>query len=300
MTMAAAAQSYAAQLGMGVIGSVAAATLRFDFRNTTLGLAENFIDANGLRGTRSHVIERNLAGNRPCGGGISLQPTAVEWSNLLQWMTGGTPTGSPTVTYPLSDSVPVRTVVVDRVTKVYTYDTAGIDSWTLSGTEDQALDLDLQVVALDETVGNSGTFPSLSLDTTTFPFKFTDCVIVGNSVTVQPKNFRLTLNNMIDKQRFFNSQTLTGIYARDRVISFECSLPYCDTAALYNVGRAGFTVTITATSGNSILTFSMVAVAFPRNTPTVPERAEIMLPLRGQAFRSGSTLELVTTLNPTP
>lgn len=295
--MAAAAQSYAAQFGLGTIGGNAVATTRYDFRNTNLGLQENFIDANGLRGTTAHVIERNLAGNRPCAGSVSMQPTAVELSNMLQWIMGGTPTGSGVVTYPLADTRPVRSAVVDRVTNVYSYNTTGVASWSVSGSEDQALDWEFNLISLDEYVAAAASFPALTLDTTTFPFKFTDCVVNCAGTVYTPKNFRLNCDYVIDTGRFFNSQTLTGIYSRDRRITFEASFPDAEAHALYNVGRGGFSVLITATALNAVLTLSMAAVAVPRLTPPVPERNEIMLPIRGQAFQSGSTLELVTTLN---
>lgn len=299
--MANAAQSYAAQFGLGAIGGNSTATTRYDFRDTPFGLDEHFIDANGLRGTTSHVVERNLAGNRPCSGAVRCQPTAVELANMLEWMMQGTTSGSPTVTYPLSaGTMKTRAVVIDRVTNVYTYATVGVASWEVSGGEDQALDWTLNLVGLDESVGNAGTFPALTLDTTTFPFKFTDCTLNCASTLYTPKSFRLSVDYHIDRQRFFNSQTLTGIYSQDRTVTFETSLPDGEAHALYGVGRGGFSVVITATTGNSVLTMTMPAVAAPRRTPPVPERREIMLPIVGQAFRSGSTLELSVSLNPTP
>lgn len=296
---AAAAQSYAAQFGLGTIGGNSTATSRYDFRDTDIGLQENFIDANGLRGTTARSVERNLQGNRPCGGSVTMQPTAVELAGMLQWIMGGNTSGTPTVTYPLADTRPQRSVVVDRVTNVYSYNTAAVSGWSVSGSEDQALTWNLNVVALDEYVAASGSFPSLSLDTTTFPFKFTDCVVNCGGTVYTPKSFRLNANYMIDTGRFFNSQTLTGIFSRDRVITFEAPFPDAEAHALYGVGRGGFSVVITATSANATLVFSMAAVAAPRITPAVPERNEIMLGIRGQAFKSGSTLELVTTLNAT-
>lgn len=295
--MASAAQSYAAQFGLGTIGGNSTATSRYDIRETDLGLQENFIDANGLRGTTARVVERNLAGNRPCSGSVSMQPTAVELSNMLQWIMGGSTSGSPTVTYPFADTRPQRSVVIDRVTNVYSYNTAAVSSWSVSGMEDQALNWKLNLIALDEYVAAAGSFPSLTLDTTTFPFKFTDCVVNCAGTVYTPKNFTLNVDYKIDTGRFFNSQTLTGIFSQDRVVTFQASFPDAEAHALYGVGRGGFSVLITATALNAVLTFSMAAVAVPRNTPPVPERREIMLPIRGQAFQSGSTLELVTTLD---
>jgi hypothetical protein len=281
---------------VGVVDGVA--TTRFDFRTTSLGMGEGFIDANGLRGTRARSIERNLQGNRVIAGSIRMQPTALEMASLLEWMMWGTVAGT---SYPLGEAAKLRSVVTDRVIKVDTVATAAVNGWTLSGSSNQALDLELRVVGLDQTEGNAGTFPALTLDTTTFPFKFTDCVITANSGTHQLTDFSLKCEHMIDTGRFFNSQTLTGIYARDRVITFEANFPDGDSHSLYGLGRAGFAVVITATSGATSLVLTMANVAAPRRSADVPERAEILLPISGQAFKSGtSTLELTCVLDSTP
>lgn len=298
--MAASAQSYASQFGLGTISGNATATTAYTFRGTTLGLDEHFIDANGLRGAISHFIPRNLAGNRPCSGTVQMQPTAVEWSNLLQWMLG---TANASNVYTITAARPTRSVVIDRVTNVWTYATVGVEGFELSGAEDQALDLTLRMVGLDETnpPAAPNTFPALTIDTTTFPFKFTDCVVNCNGTVYNPKEFRLTADFHVDKQRFFNSQTLTGIYPQDLTINFESSFAYAEASALYNVGRAGFSVLITATAGNASLTISLPNVAVPRKSPPVPFRREIMLPIIGQAFATNtSQLEMTATLIPTP
>ena len=75
---------------------------------------------------------------------------------------------------------------------------------------------------------NSGTFPALTLDTTTQIFMYYDAVMVINSVTTTMKDWKLTIDNKIDKERFLNSQTLTAVNSQDRKVLFETNVPWGD------------------------------------------------------------------------
>ena len=286
---------YVGQLGISASNPVDA---RYDFLSENLALSEEFIDTGGIRGTRSHVVERVRAGIRRVAGTITMQPTAVEWAALLPWILGANASGT---TYALADALSSRYVTVDRGAKVFTYSGCFVDSATIRASQGQPVRLTLNIVGSDETVGNAASFPSLTIDTTTNAFMFHDCVISIASVTYSSRDFELTINNHIDRERFFNSQVLsTATQAMDRSISCRFSLPYGDAVAAYNTGSSGVAVTNTFTNGAVSLAFSLVKVCFPRRSPTWPGRAEVMLPLEGMAYRSGSTLELVTTLDSTP
>jgi hypothetical protein len=288
---------FATQLG---IDTAATVTKRFDFQAADVVLAEDFVDTNGLRGTRARAVERLRQGNRRVGGPLRLQPTAVEMANLLAWIMGGSPTGSPTVTYPLADTLADRYVVIDRGSKVFSYNGCRVNRATFRGAQGQPLDLTLDVVGIDETLGNSGTFPALTLDVTTVPFMFTDLVFVLNAVTVQALEVEITIDNAIDTNRFFNSQIATALIATDRHVTLNTRLSYGDQSALYGTGVGGVAATATFTAGGQVLTFTFAKVAFPRHSPPTRGREEVMLPLQGTCYKSGSTLELITSLNPGP
>lgn len=288
-------------LGKGGIGSASPVTSRFDYRNESLKMREELIDANGVRGTRSRSTERTRPGLRRVAGSISLQPNSLEMAYFLEWVMGGTPSGSPAVTYPLADTLPSRFVTFDRVAKVFTYAGCKVDVATFRASQGEPLNLDLQIVGTTETVGNAGTFPALSLDTTTQPFIFSDLALtIGASSSITAKDFELSINNMIDKDRFFTSLDLVSAEALDRAISLKCTLPYGDYTALYNAGGTGVAASATFTNGGSVLTMTMPAVRYMRESPETPGRVEIMLPITGTVLKSGSTAELSITLNPTP
>jgi hypothetical protein len=279
--------------GQLAIDAGATPTLRYDFQNESLICDENFIDTNGLRGTRARASERIRQGNRRVHGQLKLIPTTQELAQLLPWILGTAVSGT---TYALADTVPTRYVTIDRVSKVFAYNGCVVDRATFHGTQGGALELILDLVGVDETITNSGTFGSLSLDLSTPPLIFTDLSLSVNSATDQCKEFTLVVDNDIDKERFFNSPTLTSGYPRDRHITITHPVPYGDSSASYATGVAGVAVTATFTDSAHVLTFTFANVKYPRRSPTVPGREEIMLPLVGQCYKSGSTLELVTTL----
>jgi hypothetical protein len=286
---------YVSQLGIGTTSTV---DQRLDYLSESLACQEEFPDTGGLRGTRSHAVERVRAGIRRVAGTITLQPTAVELSYLLPWILGANASGT---TYALADALQSRYVSVDRGAKVFLYDAVWVDSATFRATQGSPLSVTLNLVGSDETVNNAGTFPSLTLDTTTNAFMFHDCVLSIGGSAYSARDFELTINNHVDRERIFNAQVLsTATKAMDRNIMMRTSLPYGDATAAYATGSSGVAVTATFTNGAVSCLFSLVKVCFPRRSPTVPGRQEIMLPLEGVAYMSSSTRELVTTLDSTP
>lgn len=282
----------------GGIGNTSTVDQRFDFRSESLTLIEDVVNGNGVRGTRSHSVERLRAGLRRIGGGIELQPSAVEWAYFLQWILGG---GNATVPA-LADTLPSRYVVFDRITKVFTYSGCKVDRATIRATQGNLVSLSLDIVGMNETVGNSGSFPAnLTLDTTTTPFYFGDLAITVGGTTLTPKDFTLTINNAIDRNRFFNSQELVSVETWDRSITFSTMLPYGDFSAIYGSGSPpGAVMNATFTNGNVSLAFNAPALVFMRDSPNIDGRTEIMLPVSGRLYKSGSTAELLCSLDSSP
>lgn len=285
------------QLG---IDSANPVTVRFDFDSGDIQTAEAHVDTSGIRGTRSRPIERVRGGLRHVHGTIKLQPTTVEWAALLPWILGGTPTGSPSVTYPLAETLPTRFVTVDRGPHVFTYSGCVVNRATVHCSQGSPLQLDLDICGVDETVANSGTFPALNIDTSTPAFMFFDSSTSGfsvNSVSYNIPDYSLTIDNHIDTNRFFNSQTATALLPMDRTVTSSHNLPYGDAAAAYNLGTGGVQEVMAFTNGAHILTFTMPKVVYHRDSPRVNGKGEVMLPMVGTAYHSGtSTAELTVTM----
>jgi hypothetical protein len=292
--------SYISKLGISSSNPV---DTRYDFRSCSLGLQEEFVDGNGLRGTRSPSIERVRQGIRRVTGQIRMQPNAAEWAGLLPWILGANPSGT---TYALADRLQKRYVTVDLSDdtdgKVMTYDNCAVSRARIIGRTGQPIDLELEIVGVDEAVDNAGTFPALNIDTTTGPFIFPDSsgAIVINGVAVGAPEFTIEIDNQLDTERFFNSLTLSPAFqAMGRNISVSTRVPYSDAEALYGTGAGGVPVVWTLTNGSVSLAWSLVKVAFPRRQIEVPERGEELLRLEGKAYMSGSTRELVVTCDST-
>jgi hypothetical protein len=285
---------YLSQLGIGTSSTV---STRLDFESETLALQETLYDFNGLRGTRAHDVSRIRPNTRSVSGTVSLQPTSVELSQILAWCFGGTSSGTGTITYPLADTLFSQYVSVDRGAAVHTYSGVYVNRATFSATQGGPLKVSLDLLGIDETVNAAGSFPSLTLDTTTKPFLFFDLALtIGASQQYFADDFELTIDNALDTNRFFNSPTLTAVYTQDRKVTFRSRLPYGAASALYGAGSSGVAMNATFTYGTQVLTFTAGTMVFARSAVPVSGRGEIMLPIEADLMKSGNNLELTTTL----
>lgn len=296
------AEAFLGQFGVDTTGG-SGVTHKFDIMRESIILTEHTINTAGIRGTRSYLQERIRQGNRSVDGQVIMHPTAAELALLLPWILAGSPSGSPTVTYPLGETLQTRFVVVDRVAKVFSYSGCVVDKATFKATQGEALELTLDVVGVDETVLNAGTFPTLTLDIANSPFIFTDLcgafTLGGTVYTI--KDIELVIDNHVDKERYFNCQTRASLPAQDRTVMLNFTNPYGDATALYGSGLLSTHAVATFTNGAAVLIFDMIDFIVPRRSPEMEGRVtEVMIPFNGQCYTSGSTKELITSLNPGP
>lgn len=287
-------------LGSFGIGDANPTTVRLNYESEDFTRKDEVIDGNGLRGTLSKDAELVRNGPQRVNGPAAFIPTAVEWAAMLPWILGTTASGN---TYALADTTITKFVQIDRKVKVFTYTGVGVNKATFKASRGTALRLELDLIGMSSAVGNSGTFPALSLDVTTKPFVFTDLVITVGGTTVQTADFELTVDNKIDADRFFNSLTLTAVNKLDREIRVKTNLPYGDYEAIRAAMTAeggGLAFVATFTCGNTSMVFTLPAVAVPMREPGTPGRQEIMLPVEGAAYRLAGVRELVVTLDSTP
>lgn len=288
------AQGYAALLGIGTTSTV---DKPLHFQNESLKLHEEFPFTEGIRGSRSRHINQVRQGTRKVDGGLTLIPTAKELADLLPWVLGANASGT---TFDLAETVQSRYVAVDRVTKVYVYDGVCVNRATFRASQGQPLSLILELMGVDETKGNAGSFPSLTLDVTTVHFRFHDAVISVGGTPYKFRSFECVVDNKLDGERFFNSATRTAIPAQDRQVSVKLDSPLGDNEAIYGLGAGGAAVVATFSSTNVSLAMTFGAVAFPRESPDVEGKKEIFFPLNGEAYKTGSTPELSCALDSTP
>lgn len=292
----AAAMGAISQVGMA---ASAPATELYDLISGDFGLIEEHYQADGTTGTRSKHAERNRANTRKATGSLTFQPNAVELSTLLPRILGGSASGTD---YPLAETLPSFTLVIDKVTKVFTFATCYVNRATFRSSQGQPLEVQLDIEGLDESVGNAGTFPAISLNLTGGgPFMHSDVVIAVGGSNYSFRSFEMIVDNMLDTERFFNATSRASIPSRGRSITWRLDGPYGDNSALYNLTVTGVAALATFTHSTATsLVFSSAKVCFPRRGPILNGKEEIMLPLEGMAYMSSTTRELVTTLDSTP
>lgn len=285
---------YLGQLGISANDPVDVA---YEFTSESLRKTGANIEHEGIAATRSHRSERIRANNYSIGGQISMTPCPEELSTLLPWILGA---NESTGVFALAETVPDRYVTIDRGAKVFKYTGCKVNTATFSAAEGTPLTLELDIIGQTETPGNSGTFPSLTI-TKTAPFMFYDAVSSIASTAYAFKSFRLTINNNL-LVAYNNSQSASYIVAGDRQISLEMTTPYSSSeTALYGQAVAGLATTLTLTNGSYSIAFALAKWQVPDLTPVITTKnGEVVLTMTGMARMSGTTRELITTLDYTP
>jgi hypothetical protein len=254
---------------------------------SALGLSEQFLDSNGLVGSRSRPSERTRRGLRQAAGSLSFQPTPAELDLLLPWALGGAKSGN---TVPLAETVPARWLRTARDGTFHLYDAVKVQQITFSASEGSPLGVQVQVVGVDEAASAvPGSFAALDL--TGGPYVMHDCVLTVGGTAYPFRNWQLTLMNMVEV-RHNNSVTPTAIHATGREVQAAVGLPYGDASALYGSALGGVAMVATFTNGSKSVAFTCPAVQAPRQPLELGTRAAITLSWVGTARKSGSTPEL--------
>lgn len=267
---------------------------QFEFVSETLRMVQTHVESGGLRGTRSRFEDRVRIGSERVTGAIVMNPTAAELDLIWPRALGGTTSLGVTA---LAETVPAFNVMVDRVTKVFTYSGCSVAALVISGAAGQPLTVTLELEGQTEAVGNAGTFPAITagIDTGNM-FIFSDCTLTLAGAARKFSSFTLRLDNVLDTERFNNSLTREQIAAQDRRVTLEVDVPYTsDNSALHDAAIAGAAGSLAVSDGSVTYTFDFGNCKIPAESPVVAGRAEIQLPLRVNCYRDGANNELLVT-----
>lgn len=267
-----------------------------NFVSESLAETIELIDANGLRGTRSHQSELVRQGRKRVGGSVVLNPTAVNLEYILPKIYGASNSGT---SYPLGESLTAFYIHKELVSEDYLYTGCCVNRATFSSAPGQVLQCALDIIAVSQ---SSGSYPSISLDITTKPFVMSDLAVTFDGGAITPNSFSLTIDNAINTERFFNSQSLTSPpLATDRMVTVSLTIPFDTQSDRYPlIVEAGNAIVATFTNGAVSLAFTMAAVQFVKTTPVVSGLGEVLLQLSGTARMTSTTRELTTVLDSTP
>ena len=286
-----AATGVASKLGFGSSSTV---DNFLEILNESLRLTRPILYNGGIVGSRSQPSERTREGPRSVAGGISCTPSPIELDALLPYIVGGSESVD---VFPLAETVPSAYITVDRGPKVFTYSGCKVNTATFSASRGGGfLQLDTNWLGIDESVGNSGTFPSLSVDVVSQPYVFTDSdgAVTISSTAYKVDSISISIYNMLEPQ-WFNSLTAARINETGREVTWTLTVPYGDSSAIYGTSVAGVACVATFTNGNRSIAFSSTKVQFTKESPVVTSRGEVMMQLTGIARKDGSTPELVIT-----
>src|SRR5579864_8439588 len=88
------------KLGLDTVNPV---TKAYEYLSCTIGKRNVILSSDGIRGTRSHPVERTRYGVYTVGGTLTMNPGPTDLDAILGHIMGGTPTGSSPTTYPLAE-----------------------------------------------------------------------------------------------------------------------------------------------------------------------------------------------------
>lgn len=291
------------------IGTANPVTKQLQNVNCSIGRRGTHITKDGARGSRE--MRDTTAGDGPytVGGGLSVQPADDEWDTLLPLINGGTRSGTGAggdpYLYPLADSLPEFYVTKELIAKVPTWAGCKVNRAVMrSSAGSPVLTCEMDVQGKTETLGAAASFPAISATLTTDqPFLHQQLVCTLNSVAVLVDDVVLTVDNMLNLDRFLNSQTRTNLPEQGRLITVEMSNPYNVTdVALYNIAVAGISGSLVYTNGSRVLTFSFTNLKAPPDIIESAVRGEAINRLRFVAY-GNTVLSMVTSLvvaTPTP
>lgn len=297
------------------IKTLPSTSVQVDFSDFSPGVTGVRADANRNRGELDRAVNRTRTTAVMCAPSYSGEPTALEWSYFLRWIMGGTPTGTPLVTYPLGNDVVERKLyATDGNGKVHVMRNVGVRQATIgTNNPDRVLSLQLNAVAASLPFDGTGSpeaayelnpasdpFPTVSLDDTTPVFCLPDAsgittlgaattgTVTVDSVVTSISDFTMTIDNAVP-DRMLHSFFQTRNIKPDRVTTVSFAYPEGEFPNLYTDAEDGVPIFIRMITGNYTFEIDLPAVIFPREPMQFGMRQEVVNRLNGLAYKGAST-----------
>lgn len=254
----------------------------YPFVSESLKKTGQHLERVGIRGTRSHDVDDVVDGPYTVAGQIVLEPSMTEYAALLNLAMGGAA---------LAEELTEFTVIVDRVTAVFTYAGCKINRFSWSSSAGQLGRLTLDIVGKTEAVSGSAPSEPTSSD----PIQHADQTVTLASSAREIESLEFILDNACEA-KFYNNLSANDIPEGDRIVTFNCDVPYIsDHSALYDQAVAGAAGSLAITQGNTTTTLTFAKLQVPEDSPVVPGKGEILLTLPMVARKDGATAELVVS-----
>ena len=270
------AQGAQAQLAFDAALPIDASSEPFEFVSSTLKMQQTHVRSEGIRGTRQRKSHRVRIGQEAVSGNVVMNPSVTEldllWPRILGGVTGGGVTD-------VAETLPEFWIMRDDGSKLHTFNSCRVARATFTGTQGQPIQVTLDIEGEDETIEAAGGFPALTLDTENF-FIFSDLTLTLQSTARKFRQFTLTIDNMLDVNRYNNSLTRTEIATQDLEVTLSVDVPYtADNTDLEDQAIAGAAGILVVTDAVTTYTFDFANVKSESEGPDNPGRSEIFLPL---------------------
>lgn len=229
---------------------------------------------------------------------LVLEPTPQELDVLLLLMGFAE---SPTNTFTLGQTLTSHTLLVDMVTKVYTYADTVIGRWRLQGRRGNTpvrLILDL-MGKTRPTEGNAGSF-SATARKTDAPLPFSRGVLTLNSTAREHNQFDLACDFNVASQ-YNNSQLPTDLCPTNIQTFLATSVPF-DSTNLALTSTPVISNTITSITGSLAFTrgsmsssWALAALRPVQRMPDIAGKTEIRAPLFYRVNRTAANASIIVT-----
>lgn len=259
----------------------------------TLRRTDELIDAEGIRGTRSHHAIRVARDRYNVGGGIVMRPGMFAIEKWIPRILGGATAGGVTQLTETIAAGQTFGVLCRRGADDFSYTDCKVNQAIFRAASGGvvALELDIMGKTEDDTV-TPGAVPTLIVSNNRTPIVFSSGTLslAGTSRTFE--EFTLTINNNLVRQ-FYNSATAQSLSEQDLGVTLSVTLPWESglKSALYNLGPGGTalgSLAFLAPTGQTI-TFDFGTLIAPTETPTIPGKTNVPFVLNFTAYETDAS-----------
>ncbi len=293
--------------GSGVPNWTTGTIKTFPFYRESLRYIGSVVHPQVITGDRSEHGERARKGPSLYAGDITFGVSPAEMAFWAPYFMGTIASGT---TFALSANVLLPfAILIDKVTAQFEFSSCYVTKALVVGKQNgpggppNFLTLQLSIIAL--AYQKNPTPPTATLDAITgdlVPMVFEDC---ASAITIQSsaretKQFAILINNFV-KSRYVNSIEPSILYPVHRQVSLQTRHPYdTGTSALDAVAlSASAGGSIVATNGSVSVTWTFGLLQLIPQSPVVPGKVELDITQNFVSRMTGSTRELVMTIDST-
>ncbi len=293
--------------GTGVPNWTTGTTPSFPFYGESMRKIASVVHPQVITGDRSEHGERARSGPNLYYGTITFGVSPAEMAFWAPYFMGAVGSGT---TFALANNALLPfAVLIDKVTASFEFSSCYVDKALVVGKQNgpggppNYLTIQLTIYALAYQKNPSPPTTAISLaDGSYFPLVFEDTSgeVKFNTVAKETKQFAILISNFV-KARYVNSLEPSILYPIHRQVSLQTRHPYdTGTSALDDVAlSASAAGSVKATNGSVSVKWDFALLQLVSRSPVVNGKNEIDLVSNYNSRMTGSTRELIMTIDST-